>query len=1336
MNRDNPYVGPQALFEGTSIYGRTSEIEDVIDLLVSSRIVLLYSPSGAGKTSLIQAGLLKALRNELRFSVSFIRGFGGGCNAGNPYLANLYEVLESPLPAERRRCKTLQSAFPCLDEYLRNRPVVMQEGPQSARDRRSAESVLAFPEFDDSQEDRQGDPETPTGHILIFDQFEEVFTLDPLDRDAKAEFFREVGHALLDRTRCALFSMREDHIAELDDYLHFLPTQLKARYRLGLLDRGHAREAIEGPARENGVEYESGAADMLVDELRKVRRQTENGNYEELCGNFVEPVQLQVVCYRLWEHLYSPGGQGGLPASPGVVDGPQSVDPDTVISQTEVRGLSVDSALEQFYDDKVKAAALATDTAEHDIRLWFERELITSHGIRGQVLWEPEKSGGLSNEVITFLENAHLVRVEARGGRKWYELAHDRLVAPIRASNTAWRNHLSLLQRETLEWEFGNRRQDFFLPPIALVNAWLWARANRNTVRPSELVFLRHSFRSILGSRPVVLYLLTVLGIVIIITAVIAVKQLELKDSEARLKVSSATYGARVDAMQRSMDRALISTAKAVGEYQHLDQEKARNALAPAVRETLFTVLRGATDIRHIFVAGNARPKAIAFLSSGSAPLLAYGSEEGAIVLMKTDGVSSKRLENPCNERETKRRTVQSLAFDSRGTLLAAGCQNGDVVVYARDGLQDGTIPEWREASRWRAHENTFTVAFNRSGTQVASGGYRPEIKVMPISGDGTRLPGEPAELKLARRSEKDPVATILSLAFSPAEDKLVAGDSRTYLWLCDTEHTRRCLPADVRAPADVRRAPDSQDRTLAIAFTPDGRHIATGHSSGRLLMWDVTSVIENQQPVIIPRPGPVHSVAIYYKKEDGDKPDMPYVAYGADGLRQTVLIPLPEQRQGQWQRPIISQDEVNAVAFHAPTGLLAAATRSGYIAITEPGKSASHVASVYPLASARSRACPGESGSRNELHPRAVIGDAGSVTRLVISSCGSLQIVDIRKDLPGQLLVRQTIPAERVGQGRIDRIVASASAHRVATLGQDHTVKFWRLDRELAEDSTLPPLTVAMPGAANFRTAGCDLKPRDSAPEKIQELALSPDGDRLVLTFSGIGMPMFVDLRENGRQVSRPVPLCGPGFARVSAFAFNADGSAIAVAGTLPGHSEPTPDHVIVWDLNGATPVARGSSMELSMPAEKVHDVAMMKDASSRELVLAGTSQGQIVLWDAATGQRVNTLNPDTADAISELAVASAQQMFAATDSRGKVTVWDLRSLEMLVLTSRSEPLRKAQLLGFGHGGNSLISIGDELTVWDLDIASLRNKVCRILGQGTDDNTLNVPAEVREACN
>jgi hypothetical protein len=82
--------------------------------------------------------------------------------------------------------------------------------------------------------------------VLVFDQFEEVLTVEPDDRAGKEAFFDQVGAALRDRGRWAVFSMREDYIAALDPYLRRIPRRLGTRFRLDLLGRDAAMQAIRG----------------------------------------------------------------------------------------------------------------------------------------------------------------------------------------------------------------------------------------------------------------------------------------------------------------------------------------------------------------------------------------------------------------------------------------------------------------------------------------------------------------------------------------------------------------------------------------------------------------------------------------------------------------------------------------------------------------------------------------------------------------------------------------------------------------------------------------------------------------------------------------------------------------------------------------------------------------------------------------------------------------------------------------------------------------------------------------------------------------------------------
>ena len=436
--RTNPYVGPRAFRYGERLYGRTRELGEISDLLVAERIVLLYSPSGAGKSSLLEAGL-RATLGERDFAVL-------------PTIRVGHDVPPALVGLDVR------------NRYVLSTLLSLEEG--RAPEQQLASEQLARARIADYLQ-RWEDELTPGADpCLLFDQFEELFTVDPTDQTAKASFLDELGAALRDRGRWVLFAMREELVAQLDPYVSAMPSRFSSRYRLDLLGPAAARLAMQAPTRSAGVEFTDAAANLLVDDLRRVKVQRGEMVSEDL-GAAVEPVQLQVVCRRLWDTL---------PADASTIE------------PADVAALGdVDNALADYYDDQLRAIAASTGVAEREIRGWVDDALITAQGFRAQVLDGPG-AGGVT--VLRELEDAHLVRADQRRGARWYELAHDRLVQPIRASNSAWgEEHLGPLQREAQFWDSQSRPQGLLMQGEALTQAEAWAAEH-----PDELSTLDHDY--------------------------------------------------------------------------------------------------------------------------------------------------------------------------------------------------------------------------------------------------------------------------------------------------------------------------------------------------------------------------------------------------------------------------------------------------------------------------------------------------------------------------------------------------------------------------------------------------------------------------------------------------------------------------------------------------------------------------------------------------------------------------------------------------------------------------------------------------------------------------
>jgi tetratricopeptide (TPR) repeat protein len=397
----NPFVGPRPIERGQPIFGRDAEIDQLYYLLSAERIVLFHSPSGAGKSSLLQAGLIPRLVQQFDvWAPVRVNLQVDGATAVNRYVRSCNLGFEAEIPRERQRQEHAIAAM-SLVEYVTERPR-----------RRSA----------------------PRNVVLIFDQFEEVLTVDPLALDAKREFFGQLSKLLQDPKIWAIFSIREDYLGQLDPYAEMLPTHLKNRYRLDLLSRSAAGEAIERLAELGGRGFAPEPLAKLVVDMAMMRVQQPGGDFQNELGPNVEPLHLQVVCRNLWERM-----------------APER----TVIENSDIETFgNVNDALGEYFDTEVQKAASGNDRTERKIRDWCGKRLITRGKIRAQVLREAGQSGDLDNRLIERLIDAHLVRGEQRGGATWYELSHDRLAEPVLAANESWLEvHLSLFQQRALRWE-------------------------------------------------------------------------------------------------------------------------------------------------------------------------------------------------------------------------------------------------------------------------------------------------------------------------------------------------------------------------------------------------------------------------------------------------------------------------------------------------------------------------------------------------------------------------------------------------------------------------------------------------------------------------------------------------------------------------------------------------------------------------------------------------------------------------------------------------------------------------------------------------------------------
>jgi tetratricopeptide (TPR) repeat protein len=404
-----PFVGPRPYEETEEdralFFGRDREVSELLSLIVAQPVVLLYAQSGAGKTSLINAKLIPALKDDGYEVLPTARVQGiDRKSASNIFV---YNTLVSWTEGEdSSRLK------PRAEAASVGRPGKGQSRSQAAPDLSNVSSVDFLrerPHF-----------ASPEGWDLprfaFFDQFEELFTFYPHRWKDRQGFFEQVRDALEeDPLLRVVFAMREDYIAELHPYASLLPEKLRTRFRLQRLRENAALSAITNPLQMTTRRFGEGVAEQLVQNLLKIPGR---GDGESEMGQAVEPVQLQVVCQNLWQSL-----------APG----------DEVITAEHLESCGdVTEALSAFYERSIKTVVQETGVRQGDLRRWFGNTLITAEGTRGLVFAGREKAGEMPIKAVARLEELHLIKSEPRGGARWIELTHDRFIEPIRKSNERW----------------------------------------------------------------------------------------------------------------------------------------------------------------------------------------------------------------------------------------------------------------------------------------------------------------------------------------------------------------------------------------------------------------------------------------------------------------------------------------------------------------------------------------------------------------------------------------------------------------------------------------------------------------------------------------------------------------------------------------------------------------------------------------------------------------------------------------------------------------------------------------------------------------------------------
>jgi hypothetical protein len=225
-------------------FGRQQETQTLSALIHAHRLVLLHGASGAGKTSLLLAGVVPRLEQ-----------------AEPPYETIYIRALEDPTLVIRR--------------VIRRRLSKADLSPDGSLTDFLYAATQAFGRT----------------LVIILDQFEEFFIR--LSKQFRAAFIAELAelYDARDVPVKVVLSLREDWLASVNEIEQRIPEVFRTRMRLSPLARDQAHQAITAPVERLGVRYEPDLVEQLLDDLV--------GSEDAA----VMPPQLQLVCSALYDQL-------------------------------------------------------------------------------------------------------------------------------------------------------------------------------------------------------------------------------------------------------------------------------------------------------------------------------------------------------------------------------------------------------------------------------------------------------------------------------------------------------------------------------------------------------------------------------------------------------------------------------------------------------------------------------------------------------------------------------------------------------------------------------------------------------------------------------------------------------------------------------------------------------------------------------------------------------------------------------------------------------------------------------------------------------------------------